>query len=90
MQRQMGEVCIRLAVVESRPGPSAASALPYSQPLLLGLPGCGGLPASGPVISEILPTPSASPTTAGTPSLGAPSAASGVAVSQPPLTGLPI
>ena len=62
MQRQMGELSLRVAAIESRPGSSGPPLLPYFDPLRLqyGMPGYGGipaLPASGPVISEILPTP---------------------------------
>jgi len=52
--------------------------------------GYGGIPAFGPVISEILPSPSLSSAESVHPSSGAPTATFGVAVSQPPVTGLPI
>ena len=60
MQRQMAEMSLRLATVESRPGPSTPPRLSYSTTPLLqyGILGYGGFPASEPVISEILPSPS--------------------------------
>ena len=87
MQRQMAEMSLRLAAVESRPGPSTPPRLPYSTTPLLqyGMPGYGGFPASEPVVSEILPAPSLPGATAPLP---VPTAA-GV-TSQPSPTGLPI
>ena len=88
MQRQMGELSLRVAAIESRPGPSGPPLLPYSDPrrLRYGMPGYGGipaLPASGPVISEILPTPPLPVPTTSLP-------VSPAVGSQPPQTGVPI
>ena len=54
MQRQLGDLSLRVTALEGRPSPS-------SQPFQYGLPGYGGipaLPASGPTISEYVSVPS--------------------------------
>ena len=87
MQRQMAEMSLRLATVEGQPGPSMTPCLSYSTPPLLqyGMSGYGGFPASQPVVSEILPSPSMPGSTA--PRL---ETAPPCVTSQPATTGLPI
>jgi len=96
MQRRMGEMSLRLSSVEG--AATQFVGLPYSAPQALpyGMPGYGGipaLPASGPVISEIMPTPSlpASAAIAAGSSSSQPAADSSIgSTPQPPSTGLPI
>jgi len=94
MQVQLHDVALRVGTLEHRASTSAPPQLPYTQSPLLpysppyqlpyGLPGYGGipsLPSSGPLISEVLPTPSVEAAVVPT---------TGFAVSRPPQPRVPI
>ena len=92
LQRQMGDMALRLTAVERGPAASATPALQYSAPLLLqyGMPGYGGIPAPGPVISELPSTALPATSAPGTQQAASSTVDAGVGSTQPPLTGLPI
>lgn len=91
MQRQMGELSLRLVAVEGRPSSSASSFLPY------GLPGYGGIPAlpgTGPVITDVSDVFSAAPfqqtLPAATAAVTTTTAVPPFQPPPPPSTGVPI